>query len=60
VMDKLSAALREALATPQVADRIKSLAAVPFTGSREDSQKFVDGEIARLGKVIQERHITPD
>jgi tripartite-type tricarboxylate transporter receptor subunit TctC len=60
VVNKLSGALRDALATPQVADRIKSLAAVPFTGGRAESQKFVDGEIARLGKVIEERHITPD
>lgn len=60
ITDRLSAALRQVLAAPDVLERLSSLSAQPFAGSRADSAQFVQSEITRFGQLIRDRKITID
>jgi tripartite-type tricarboxylate transporter receptor subunit TctC len=60
VVERLSSALRKALASPEVIARLHTLTAHPFTGTRADSVKFVREETARFGKVIRDRKIAQE
>jgi len=53
VVERLSAALRQALDAPDVRQRLAEVAAEPFPGGRADAARFVDSEIERFAKVIK-------
>lgn len=59
-LDRLAAALKQALAAPDVVERLAGLGARPFTGSRAEGARFVQTEITRLGQVVHDRHITAE
>ncbi|HWL27277.1 MAG TPA: tripartite tricarboxylate transporter substrate binding protein [Burkholderiaceae bacterium] len=60
IIGKLSDALRKALASPEVADKLASLGAQAYPGTRAESIQFVDSEISRLGKIIRENNLQAD
>jgi tripartite-type tricarboxylate transporter receptor subunit TctC len=58
IVDKLSASIRKALATPQVADKLNSLGMQPMGDTPEQFRTFINEEQQKWGGVIRERHIT--
>ena len=55
VVNKLQAALNSAMALPDVQQQIIRLGMIPGTpSSPEELQRFIDSEIARWGKVVQQ------
>ena len=55
VVSKLRAALNAVLALPEVQQQIIRLGMIPGKASSpEDLQRFIDSEIARWGKVVQQ------
>ena len=60
VVQRLSDALRKALAAPDVKARIEALGGDIVGGSPESAQQFVRQQMATWGKLVRERHITLD
>ncbi|HUG23483.1 Bug family tripartite tricarboxylate transporter substrate binding protein [Piscinibacter sp.] len=58
VVDKLSKAVQNALQTQEVKERIAALGGEPFSGTTEESAKFVADELQRMGKLIKEHSVT--
>lgn len=58
IMDKLAAAVDEAMKSPSVADRLKNLGIEPVGGTRAKFEIFVTEERARLGKVVKAAGMT--
>lgn len=53
VVERLAAALRQALDAPDVRQRLADVAAEPFPGGHAEGARFVDAEVARFAKVIK-------
>jgi len=60
IVDKLNAAVRKALAKPEVKDKIAGFAAEPAPGTPEDLAEFVKAQLAGWGKAIKEAGIEPE
>ena len=60
VIDTLNAAGRKALASPEVNERLNSLASPPVGESPEYFAKFLRGEIEKWAKVIKAGNIKAD
>ncbi len=58
VMDKLAAAVDQAMKSPAVTDRLKNLGIEPVGGTRAKFETFVTEERARLGKVVKAAGMT--
>jgi tripartite-type tricarboxylate transporter receptor subunit TctC len=59
VIDKVNAALVQAVGQPQVRDQLQKVAVVPSVmDSPAAFQRFVDGEYARWGKLVADKGIT--
>jgi len=58
VVKKLESAVRQALAAPEVQQRIAALGGEPFQGGSDEAAKFVGAELERMGRLIKERSIT--
>jgi len=60
IVDKLNAAVRAALAKPEVKDRIAGFAAEPAPGTAEDLAVFVQAQLKSWGKSIKDAGIQPE
>jgi len=60
IVDKLNAAVRAALAKPEVKDKIASFAAEPAPGTAEELAAFVDAQLVSWGKSIKDAGIQPE
>ena len=60
IVDKLNAAVRTALAKPEVKDKIAGFAAEPAPGTAEDLAAFVDAQLKSWGKSIKDAGIQPE
>ena len=58
VIDRLSKAVQQALASPEVKARIAELGGDAFQGGVAESEKFVDAELKRMATLIKDRSIT--
>ena len=58
VVEKLSAAMRQALAAPEVRERIAALGGEPFQGGAAEADRFVNNELQRMARLIRERSVT--
>lgn len=54
VLDRLAAALRQAVDDPDTRQKLAQVAAEPFPGTRADAARFVNSEVDRFAKVIKE------
>lgn len=54
VLDRLNAEIAAVLRLPDVAERIRSFAAEPRPGSREDYAKVIEADWERWGQVVKE------
>jgi tripartite-type tricarboxylate transporter receptor subunit TctC len=57
IVDKLNAAVQQALKSPAVRDGLAKLGAVPAGGSPEDFKKMIDRETARWAGILETAHI---
>jgi tripartite-type tricarboxylate transporter receptor subunit TctC len=60
VVDKLNAAVRSALAKPEVKEKIAGFAAEPAPGSADDLAAFVKDQLVSWGKSVKEAGIQPE
>jgi tripartite-type tricarboxylate transporter receptor subunit TctC len=60
IVDKLADALRKAMASPDVKDRITALGGEAFQGDRQQAAKFVADETRRMADVIRRNNIHPN
>ncbi|RZI61926.1 MAG: tripartite tricarboxylate transporter substrate binding protein [Rubrivivax sp.] len=58
VIERLSKAVQQALASPEVKARIAELGGDAFHGGVKESEKFVDAELKRMATLIKDRSIT--
>ena len=54
VLDKLNAEIVRIISTPEMKERLASLAFTPVGGTREQFAGFIKSEIARWGKAVRE------
>jgi tripartite-type tricarboxylate transporter receptor subunit TctC len=54
VLDKLNGEIRRIVDTPEMKERLASLAFTPVGGTREEFSRFIKSEIARWGKAVRE------
>jgi tripartite-type tricarboxylate transporter receptor subunit TctC len=57
ILERLSDALRRSLDYDDVKARVTAISGEPFTASRLEAAKFVDGQVASMAKIIRERGI---
>ena len=60
VIDKLNAAMREALADPDVSGKLRTVGIEPETGSPEELKAFVNAEIKKWAKIVADAKIEPE
>ena len=60
IVDKLNAATRKALATPEVRERIAGFAAEPMSGTPDEFAAFVRDQLASWGNSVREAGIQPE
>lgn len=60
VMQKMSAAVARVMSMPEVRDRIEGMGADVMAGGPERCRRFLNGEIAKWGRVIRDNNITAD
>ena len=60
IVDKLSEALKKALESPEVKEKIASLGGESFAGGPAEAAKFIDEQRQRLGRVVRDGNIRPD
>lgn len=60
VVDRLNAALREALADKEVAGKLRKAGIEPETGSPEELKAFVNAEIRKWAKIVADAKIQPE
>jgi tripartite-type tricarboxylate transporter receptor subunit TctC len=60
VVDKLNAAVRKALAKPEVKEKIASFAAEAAPGTPDELAEFVKEQLASWGKAVEEAGIQPE
>lgn len=58
VVERLQAAVRQAMAAPEVRERITALGGEPFRGDANEAARFVAGELDRMAKLAKARAIT--
>ena len=54
ILDKLNAEIQKMLASPEVKEKLQSLAFTPIGGSRQEFAAFIRAEIAKWSKVAKE------
>jgi tripartite-type tricarboxylate transporter receptor subunit TctC len=59
-LPRVSEALRQALATPSVRQRLESFGTTPVSSTREELAAFIRAEMARWGEVVRTRNIKPE
>jgi tripartite-type tricarboxylate transporter receptor subunit TctC len=57
IIEKLNAAVQQALKSPAVRDGLAKLGAVPAGGSPEDFRKMIDAETTRWAGILESAHI---
>lgn len=57
---KLAAAIRKAMADPEVLARVRALGGEAFGGAEAEAAAFLKAQQALWGRVVRERHITRD
>ncbi len=57
IVDRLAAALQQSLADEDVKKRVAALSGMVFGGTRAEAARFVESEIAGMGRIIRERGI---
>ncbi|HEX3501809.1 MAG TPA: tripartite tricarboxylate transporter substrate binding protein [Xanthobacteraceae bacterium] len=60
IVDKLNAAINEALADPAIRTRLADLGGMPLPGSPEDFRKLIAGETEKWARVIRAENIKPE
>ena len=60
VIERLADALQQTLADGEVRRSVSALSGEAFAGTRAEAAKFVDGELARMARVVRERGIKVD
>jgi len=60
VIDKLNAAMRAALADPEVSGKLRTVGIEPETGSPEELKAFVNSEIKKWAKIVADAKIEPE
>jgi tripartite-type tricarboxylate transporter receptor subunit TctC len=55
---RLAAAIRKAMADPEVLGRVRALGGEVFPGAEHEAAAFLDGQRSLWAKVVRERHIT--
>ncbi len=60
IIDKINAALLEAMKLPEVKARLAAIGAEPIGSTPEQLAAHLDGEMAKWGRIIQERGIRAD
>ncbi|MBZ0149859.1 MAG: tripartite tricarboxylate transporter substrate binding protein [Pseudorhodoplanes sp.] len=60
VVERLNAALREALADKEVAGKLRKAGIEPETGSPEELKAFVNAEIKKWAKIVADAKIQPE
>jgi tripartite-type tricarboxylate transporter receptor subunit TctC len=60
VRSKLAAAIRKAMADPEVLARVRALGGEVFSGGEAEAATFLRAQEALWGKVVRERRITRD
>lgn len=58
VVERLQAAVRQAMAAPEVRERITALGGEPFRGDANEAARFVAGELDRMARLVKARAIT--
>jgi len=59
IIDRYNEALNTVLASPELQERLLDAGATPLGGSPEMLGKFLNEEIARWGRVIEDAHMQP-
>ncbi len=57
---KLNAAIKAALADPEIAHKLIDVGAVPAPSTPEELAAFLKSELARWGKVVRDNNIKPE
>jgi tripartite-type tricarboxylate transporter receptor subunit TctC len=60
VIAKLTEALQNALASPELKERIASVGGESFTGGSKDVTAFIQQQVQRMGKVVRDGNIRPE
>ena len=60
VVDKIALAVREVLQTPEVAERLRQLGAVPVGNTPAQASEFIRLEVQRWAQAIRGAAIKPD
>ncbi|WP_198372919.1 Bug family tripartite tricarboxylate transporter substrate binding protein [Roseomonas rosulenta] len=60
ILDRMNAALREALALPATQDRLRQIGMVPVASSRADFARYVAEQRELLGRLTREANVTLD
>ncbi len=59
VMQRYNAVLNEALASPELRERLLEMGATPLGGTPEDLERFLGAEVTKWGSIIEEAHLQP-
>lgn len=60
VMEKLHAAIVDAMSQPQVRSRMSEMGAVPMATSQQEFQRFFNAEVSRFAQIVREANITAE
>jgi len=60
IVAKLADALKKALESPEVKEKVASVGGELFAGGPAEAAKFIDEQRQRLGKVVRDGNIRPD
>ena len=60
VVDKIALAVQEVLRSPEVAERLRQLGAVPVGNTPAQAREFIQLEVQRWAQVIRSAAIKPD
>ncbi|KAF1020235.1 MAG: hypothetical protein GAK30_02659 [Paracidovorax wautersii] len=60
IVDKLAAALQQALQAPDVRQRISSVGGEIFPGGRAEMADFIAQQTQRMGQVVRDGNIRPE
>ena len=60
IVAKLAAAVRQAVQTPEVRQRMSSVGIEPVGNSPEEFARFLQGQVARWSALVRDNHITLD
>jgi tripartite-type tricarboxylate transporter receptor subunit TctC len=60
VLDKMAAAVNQAMKDPTIAQRLKAMGIEPIGGTRADFVRFTQDERKRLGEIVRMAHMKDD